>query len=375
MARKPFSDPVWPIHGALADPVRGPAEALRVRPIVVPERARTLHLAQRRPVEHPAVVAALVVIAAPALHDEPPGEVLDGRPEPAVSEDRRRVEWLARRGVVVVAARTVALGAAGGEGRVGKGRRRRQAGHVDDLALEVRRERLSGDPPDGNPEQVVGDVAVPPAGLGRCHDRDPVEAIEELLLGEVRNDPQVVRRDVALQPGAVGEEPPDRQLFDRPERVRDRPRLRDVRHERVVESEPALVAKLQDGRRSERFRDRGDAKERVGRHGSRGRAVGEPEGRGPRQLPVADDAHREARQALLDEESSRQRVEPRCQGLDDRIHARHHAELRRSSRCDCDTLTVGSATQGNGTVSRSASETCGATRSCKRGERGQLLDH
>ena len=127
----------------------------------------------------------------------------------------------------------------------------------------------------------------------------------------------------------MGQQPPERELLDRPVRVGDRPRLREVLDERVVEAQPALVAELEDRGRGERLRDRRDPEERVGPDRALRRAVGEPQGARPGERAVADDAGGEAGQPLLDDELGRERVEARGQRVDDGIHDPHDARLRR----------------------------------------------
>src|SRR4051812_38921500 len=90
----------------LADSPRRPAQALCVRP--VGERGRGLHLPERPAVEHPVAVATPVLVGDPAVDREPPGKILDRRPEAAVREQPPGVVWIAGSDVVLVPARAVA---------------------------------------------------------------------------------------------------------------------------------------------------------------------------------------------------------------------------------------------------------------------------
>jgi hypothetical protein len=164
------------------------------------------------------------------------------------------VVWIASSDVVLVAARAVAGRAALGEVAGREVRGRGEAGRVEDRALDVRLERLARDPAHDDAQQLVGEVAVAPAGLRPGEDLDPVEPGDELV-GRVEADlPEVVaERHVVLEARRVGQQSPERELLDRPVRVGDRPRLRDVDYERVVEAQPALVTQLEDGRRVNDF--------------------------------------------------------------------------------------------------------------------------
>lgn len=76
--------------------------------------------------------------------------------------------------------------------------------------------------------------------------------------------PPFVQRHVVLEARRVGQQPPDRGVLDRPERVGDRAHLGEVLDERVVEAQPALVAELEERRGAERLRNGRDTEQRVG---------------------------------------------------------------------------------------------------------------
>src|SRR5713226_5984480 len=101
------------------------------------------------------------------------------------------------------------------------------------------------------------------------------------------------------QSRAMGQQPEQRYLLDRTERVADRAELGDETNNRVVESKLALVAQLHDSRRGEGLADRRDQEQRVLVHCATARDIRHPEALLEDQFLIAHHANRKTRRAFL----------------------------------------------------------------------------
>ena len=150
---------------------------------------------------------------------------------------------------------------------------------------------------DDLPQQREPEIAV--LVLDSCDVRERNTALDEphqfsIRVGQLPVTPGIVLR----KPGGVGEQVPDRDLRRVGRQVRQGARLRKVFRNRVVESEPALVAQLQDGHRRDALAHRGDAKQGLRRHRCRRHQLRETEATRIDQLPIQHDTVCEAGHVL-----------------------------------------------------------------------------
>ena len=308
-----------PDQDRLALPRPVPAEALGLLPRGVGDERRTLHLRQGGAPEDLSV-AALERSVCPQLLADPASQILERRPEAAVGRRLVRVEVARPRRAVVVGAGVVAdrlprrLVLVGIPGRVGHPER------IEDCGAHVLHERPARHPLDDEPEKLVAEVAVLVVDLGRRHDPDQGEDIEQLG-GRVRPDPvEVPPRHLALEPRGVHQEPADRDALEGAVQLLRGGELREVADGRVVEAQAALVAELQDGRRGDRLADRRDPVERLLVGAPSGLQVGKARGVPPAEPVAGGQAGGDPRQPVLLPVRADLRLQRRTDRCDDVVH-------------------------------------------------------
>ena len=287
-----------PDHLALAG--RVPRDAEGLGPGVVAQVAGLVHLRQR--VAREDLRAAPRSTVLPELERQPPGQILDARPEAPFGPRRRR------RGRQVQLVREEP-GGVPGRAPVGQGPGQRlepRAVHPERLedprphVLRVRHTAAAG---HDLTEQLVGQVRVLLLGVGRDRRGDRSRARQipfrrALVLG----DQPVGPGRIGLQAALVREHPADRHGFDRPEWARHGCQLGQMHDGRVVQMEQPLVAQLEDRGAGERLRDRRDAIEGGGVGDATRSDVREPHAGGPGEdVPVHDPDGRPGQAVLLHE--------------------------------------------------------------------------
>ena len=194
-----------------------------------------------------------------------------------------------------------------------------QAEGLDDVGVDVFRVWRARDPVDHLAEQAEGEVRVLEGGV--LGDDDPrLRQFGQHLFpaGEVEVAPGTGRR-LGDQPGAVGQQSPERHPFHVAADGAGRGELGDVLHQRVLQREPALVPQPQDRRGGEGLGHRGDAGDRLLGGLCARIEIRRAEAAEPGELPVADDAEGHAGESVFGDLGLRQALDLRDQALEDAI--------------------------------------------------------
>ena len=252
---------------------------------------------------------------------DPAGEVLDARPEAALR--RHHVERI-RHGRQLVGEPAAGVRRRGIGLELGGQVAEDGASHAERLGDPGAHEVAVGHPAaarDDLAEQLVAEVGVlllrrhgdPGAELRRAR-----QVRRGIALVDTRGE--VGPRRLALEAGLVREQQPQRDRLDGPGRRLRVSDLGQVRDERVVEPERAVVAQLDHGGGGEGLGDRGDAVHRARVRDAARRDVAEAGAAGPHELAVVHDAGRRARQAVLLHERRERALQLACDVVDRAPH-------------------------------------------------------
>ena len=295
-AGEPRNPAVVPDPGHLVPAGSAPGNAPGLRPLVIGQVTRLVHLAQRPGVQHLAGRSRRPV--GPELERNPAGQVRGGRPQaafrPGRRHRRRRVQ-VVRQAAPVVSRRAPGPQLTGQRREGGRG----HAERAEDGVPDVLRVRGSAGPGHDLAEPLVGEVGVGVLRVRREPHGDlagpPQGHLRRALVG--RDGPVRARR-LGREPRLMRQHPPDGHPVNRTERAYHRAQFRQPRHRRVVETEPARVPQLHDRRTGERLGDRRDAVEHRRIGGLPGGHLGEPGTGQPGELVPAHHARHRPRQPV-----------------------------------------------------------------------------